>query len=483
MRKNIFTIILIFSLILALENITYAQKELWIDGTPLIYEEAQSIARIIGTGNQFLQAPALNVDKPAAFDIGDKQDFFALNMQKMSDYILKATLRAVSDKAYIFVEDGRTVSDKKINSLLESFDKIYDKITSIFGPLPDGIDGDPRVYLLIMDIIDRANIDGTRIAGYFSPINSYRSTQLGKWTKQRSNEVEMLYIDNLYLEVLKDGGASIVAHEFMHLVQWIRDPLEATWVNEGIAMYAETIMGYSIKDYITAFEKNPDVSLLNWTGGIESYGASYLFFAYLSERFGGDSVIAAIVKNTDQGTTGIEKALSGLGKDISFDRLFSDWSIANYLDNPSIYDGIYGYVNLDIKLKSTNTESQYPLALKESSIKSWSAHYIEFNKKPGETLDLVVQRSDRNDIFAQIIITRGNVYVSQIKSGIEKIGTATIPDVVNKGVLVITCQPNPPNSIRLASNYRYSAEVNAEPMTTSVTTNGRKTTTWGEIKK
>jgi hypothetical protein len=478
--------IIIFSFILIFTNTIYAYQDTWIDGTPLLYEEAQSIARALGTGNQNLLAPALEINKPAVFNVGDMKDFFALNMQKMTQYTLKATLRAVSDKAYIFVEDGRLVNDNKINSLLESFDKIYDAIIEKFGPIPEGVDGDPRIYLLIMDIVDGAKANGARMVGYFSPINEYKNNQLGRLTRQRSNEVEMLYIDSISLDLLKDGGEGVVAHEFTHLVQWSRDPLEDVWVNEGIAMYAETMLGYDVKSYISTFEKNPDVSLLNWSGSIENYGAAYLFFAYLSERFGGDSVIEAIVNNTDQGTVAIEKVLAELGKAESFDQLFSEWVVANYLDNPDIYDGIYGYSKLDIHLKPSGTEIQYPIVLKKSSVMPWSVQYIEFDKEKDNILNLTVFKLIGNDIFAQLILMNDKTDVLQVKSGKDNSGIATIPGEVDKGILVVTSQPNPPNSLRIASTYNYSAEIQtpaSETAAASVAASGKKTITWGSIKK
>jgi len=150
------------------------------------------------------------------------------------------------------------------------------------------------------------------------------------------------------LDFAVDGAESVVAHELAHLVQWARDPEESVWINEGIAVYVEAMLGYEVDSRISAFEKLPGTSLLHWTSSLEDYGAAYLFFAYISDRFGGAPAIAAIVKNRDQGTRGIERALATQGKTISFNRLFSDWAIANYVDDTSVGNGEYGYVTLDI---------------------------------------------------------------------------------------------------------------------------------------
>ena len=481
-KCTITAIILTWSVLLVPDIGCRAYADSWTDGTPYLHEEARFLAQVLGHDDATMRAPSLAApSRAAAYKVGDEREFYAIDLRSDAQYSLKASVRAVSDKAYIFVETGRPAASSKIKPLLDSFDGIYNAITEQFGPPPDSIDGDPRIYLLILDVVDGAQANGTRMLGYFSPINQYRNSQLSRWTDRRSNEVEMLYIDYISLDLGADGAESVVAHEFTHLVQWARDPEESIWVNEGIAVYAEAMLGYEVNSRISAFEEKPDTPLLDWSDSLEDYGAAYLFFAYVSERFGGPPAIAAIVKNRAQGTVGIERSLATLGKSISFHRLFSDWVIANYLDDPHLSDGIYGYSTLDIHLESSVVEARYPIDHKTSTVKPWAARYTEFEKGQSDTLTLTVYENNANDIAAQIIEFGDETDISPIKSSNAQSGVALISQENDKVVLVVTSQPDPPDAKKNSSSYTYSAEIQATAASVA-STSGKKITTWGKIR-
>jgi len=456
----------------------------WVDGTPYFHEEGRLLAQTLGhNNNRFMLAPSLNARLGSpVYKVGDERDFYAVNLRNNIQYSLTASLRAVSDRAYIFVENDKPVTAGKIKAMLASFDRTYEGITGSFGPPPDSIDGDSRIYLLIMDVAGGAQGNGARVVGYFSPINQYRNVQLPLWINRRSNEVEMLYIDYRSLNAPADIAESVVAHEFMHLVEWAYDPGESIWISEGIAVYAEAMLGYEVKSRISEFEKNPDTPLLDWSGSIEDYGAAYLFFAYVSERFGGTPTIAAIVKHREQDTEGIELALAEQRKNISFDRIFSDWVIANYLDDTELNGGIYGYSTLDIHLNASLVEFQYPIDRKESKLKPWTAQYTEFKKGQNDTLNLTVHEDGSDDIVAQVIeIGDDNTNVSSFKSSNAESGAAFIPQKTGKTILVVTSQPNPPNLRMNYSSYNYSAQVQGNVI--SVDPAPSRITTWGRIKR
>jgi len=464
-----------------------AYADAWLDGTPRFHENAVSLAQTLGHSDRTMLAPALaGALPPAAYKVGDEREFYATDMSNGSQYSLTASCRAMSNKAYIFVENGRPAASEKMESLLLAFDRIYDTITGQFGPPPDSVDSDPRVYILLMDIIDDKREDGTRIMGYFDPINQYQNDQLprwARWTRQVSNEVEMFYVDYAALDFKPDGAEGLVAHEFTHLVQWARDPEEAIWIDEGIAVYAEAMLGYKVESLISAFQDKPDIPLLNWYDTLADYGAAYLFFAYVSERYGGIPAIASIVKNADQGTASIEQSLAAQGKSVSFSNLFSDWVIANYLDDPDLGDGVYGYAALDVHLKPSVVEALYPIDSKVFVIEPWSAHYIEFDKGQDDTLALTVANSSsRLDIVAQVMEYGGGIRVSSFKSGEAASGSSLISPESQKAVLVITSQPDPPDSGRRFSSYAYSAEI-WSVISFVVPKPGMKITKWGIIRR
>ncbi len=464
---------------------SYIYADTWIDGTPNLYEESQYLLQRIGWQGRPNMAPAIEgISREPIYKIGDLKKFYAVDMRNNSQYILDATCYAVNDILYVFVEKGNPIAFDRLNSLIDSFGKTYDKVTALLGPPIDNIDNDPRIYILLMDIKDGAPANGVRMLGYFSPLDQFKNTQLVPWTRKRSNEVDLLYIDTISLDLKNITIESVLAHELTHLIQWGNDPEEYLWVNEGIAVYIESYIGYSVKDRISAYEKNPNISLLDWKGNIENYGADYLFFAYISEKYGGPESISAIVKNKNQSTRGIELALAELGRSVSFNKIFSDWVIANYLDNPDIYDGKYGYSTLNIKLSPSATESQYPIDKKFSSVLPWSAQYIEFKKEQDQILKLTLYDNDQDDIKAQLIKidNSGNTEVSSIELNKAQSETVSIPQENNRIIFVVTSQPNPPEVKKNASSYGYSAE--SQVYTIAEVSNKKSLiTTWGNIKQ
>lgn len=476
-------LITIISIFYSLLFVGQVYSDDWIDSNPYLREEAIFLNQVLAQDEGLRLAPALaDVDTPPAYKIGDKREFYALDMRTTDQYELSASVRGISDKAYIFVEEGRSVTTAKANSLLKAFDRIYDTITKHFGPAPDSVDRDPRIYILILNIPDQENPNGSRVLGYYSSINQFRNAVLARWTNRRSNEVEILYIDHAALTGTVNRGEGIIGHEFAHMVQWARDPNESTWVNEGIAVYAEQMLGYGVESRISAYEENIDISLIDWNDTLEDYGAAYLFFAYISERFDGNASIASIVKNRGWDTIGIERALATLGKSVSFDKLFSDWVIANYLDDPKLGDGIYGYTNLDIEIGPSEIEDLYPINSRASKVKPWAARYTEFKKEQDDTLSLTVYESDRDDIVGQIITFGDQTSVSSVKSNANESGTALIPPEGNKAILVVTSQPDWLVPGLDYSDYKYSAEIQAiiAPMEPAA---NASITTWGAIKR
>lgn len=466
-----------------INNFGYSYTQSWIDGTPLLYEDVKSILISVGKGINFSLAPSANLEP--AFRVGDLKQFYALNMVNYTQQVLDASCFVITDKTYVFVDKKLSIEQSKLNSLAESFERIYDTITKQFGPPPTRISNDPRIYILIFDIVDAVRPNGATLLGYFNPIDQFRNAEIPRWIRQKSNEANMLYIDSTSLTAKNINVESVIAHEFTHLIQWARDPEESIWVNEGLAVFTENMLGYNVKDRISAYESNPIVSLRNWENKVENYGFAYLFFAYMYERFGGLPVIADIFKNELEDIAGIEKVLSARGTKETFRQIFSDWVIANYLDNPNISEGRYGYSTIDINLKPSAIETQYPIVQKSLGELPWSVRYIEFNKPEDNTLTLTISESDNLiDINADLIgfESKDQLSISSIKPFNLQSGSAFVSQNNNQVVLVVSSQPDPPDQNR-NSIFFYSAEIKAVPKTISVSISGKATSTWGKIKK
>lgn len=157
----------------------------------------------------------------------------------------------------------------------------------------------------------------------------------------------------------------------------------------------------------------------------------------------------------------------------------------------SVCRGIYGYSTLDVHLKSSVIEAQYPITHKISRVKPWTAQYIEFKKGQDDSLNLTIYSNNVNNIVFQIIEfvfgKIGNeIYVSPIKLNNKGSGTVLVQRETNRIILVVTSQPNQIAERwflrRNDSSYTYSAETKATVASVASTLK-RKITTWGAIKR
>ena len=385
-------------------NPSAAQQE-WIDGTPYFYEHFPNLEPIESVPSAPQQAAPQLV-------VGDKKSFFSIDFRTQQQYSVQATLRAVGRWCYIFVEDeqwGRTLGSGSVETIRRAFDDatpanpskgIYEVQTEVFGPPPD-IDGDPRIYILLLDIRDGATFASGFIAGFFSPVNQQRGAlrhpELG--VTVRSNEIEMLYIDTHPLNAGGEEGLGVLAHEFQHLIHWRYDTNEEVWVNEGCSEYAMFLCGYSVASHVGPFERTPSISLVHWPNGTRSqlahYGAAYLWMLYLHEQYGGAATVSAVVQNRGDGIAGVESALLSKGVGKRFGDIFADWKVANALDDPTFADGRYGYRNERLNIRFRRLHQTYPVTVPSNGLSSFAADYIVFADDGNTGLNLTFDNDGR----------------------------------------------------------------------------------------
>jgi hypothetical protein len=255
----------------------------------------------------------------------------------------------IGDDSEPWLRSQDIITDAQLDYLRDEFDNtIYPTIAAIYGePLPRGDEGQ-KVWTLLFNIRDDAYYDTeatTYIAGYFSASESATNNKnimhidTYDWANRTGPDAARPY--------LYEG---VFAHEFEHLVHFDIDPDEESWVDEGLADLAGFFCGYGhsaghIAYYIVY---HPFTSLTFWGNGLENYGACYLFQLYLFEHYGGAAFTSALVQEQANGIAGVENTLAAFGYKESFDKIFDDWTVANYLDDTRKAGGKYGYYTLDI---------------------------------------------------------------------------------------------------------------------------------------
>ena len=111
-----------------------------------------------------------------------------------------------------------------------------------------------------------------------------------------------------------------MTHELQHAVHWAADTDEESWLNEGLSELAVDAAGHwtpKVADYL----RLPGTSLTQWPSGGQlrspSYGGANLFLDYLAEHYGGDRLIAELVKEPTDGLESVDRVLERLGEDVT----------------------------------------------------------------------------------------------------------------------------------------------------------------------
>ncbi len=271
---------------------------------------------------------------------------------------ITATLRKVSSHAYFYVEDGywNSISSdahnqisSQIDTLAQEFDnRIYPIETNFFGSEPNpGIDDDPHMVILLSPLIEKAG-------GYFDTANEYTRNQIPD-----SNQREMIYVN---INGLADPQKvdPFLAHEFQHLISFnqkelLRQVSDENWLNELRSEYATILLGYSdnfpnsyLAGRVKTFLSSSDDSLTEWKNLPPDYGQIILFAEYIAEHFSAQVIADTLKNNLSAGIASINDALAKNGFPQTFSDIYSDWLIANLLNNTSI-DTLFGYTRESLK--------------------------------------------------------------------------------------------------------------------------------------
>ncbi len=293
--------------------------------------------------------------------VGQTETFHAVDWGADRDIRLAATVRLVGQHCILYVEKGYPVPPSFLDELASTFDQVvYPTLTSLMGPAPDpGIDGEHRIVILLYDFRDpQYQVQGMFLGEDMDPLGP---------SDPDSNRRDMFSLNLPAMLVDWEQAEATSAHELAHLLMFYRDYLldpsprreyegeAATWLEEGIAKYAELATGYGDRanEQLRSFEQSPTKDLTSWSDLNSDYGASYAFVAYLVDRYG-PGLIRELVDQPLDGIAGIDATLQARGVFDDFDSLFDDWVIANFLDGrpPSAPGWSYGPLTVAVEPKA-----------------------------------------------------------------------------------------------------------------------------------
>ncbi len=307
---------------------------------------------------------------PPVYKPGDELKFWVGNVDTMKQYSITAVLRYTTPHLYVWVEKGLDYDHDALIRSAENFEQhIYPTNRAFFGSeWSPGVDNDPRLHIL-HTTSDRM---GNSVAGYYSSADEY-----SRLANPYSNEKEMFYISLSSMLPGTDFYDGVLAHEFQHMIHWANDRNEETWVNEGCSELASYLNGYDPGGFEWLFLLSPDVQLTTWEESIAAaphYGSSYLFMSYFLGRFG-EEAMRRVIAQPANGIAGFDAVLSDYG--LTFEDVFADWLIANYLDDRPNTDLRYNYPKHSFGMVTMDiTHDRYPVQRK-STVRQYAADYVE----------------------------------------------------------------------------------------------------------
>jgi hypothetical protein len=313
--------------------------------------------------------------------LGEQETFYVTNSSEGNTFQVTATLRAIGDHIYLWVENGGNISDADLQALADAFDQtVYPKVRSLWGEeASPGVDGDPRIYGLFAQNL------GPTAAAYFSSDHSYPNAAV-----RTSNAHEMFFFN---LDALTGDDdlpyiENVLSHEFQHMIRTNIHPNLELWLNEGFSEFTQVYLYQELDLTVISFLGTPDTQLNSWTEDEFSrglnYGASLMFLLYLYDQHGIEAISALSADRSQRGLQAADNVLRALGEP-GIDEFFADWVMANALHNPTADEGQYGYRILSPDFPSAleeATTTAYP-SENTGTVQQYATDYIILNNLDG----------------------------------------------------------------------------------------------------
>ena len=319
--------------------------------------------------------PLIAPEPAVGLVVGFTDTFWILDQRTAQLFQAPAMLRLVTDHAYWFVQTD--LADRVLAADLQRSASVFENSTyplihRYFGSEPKpSVDRDGHIVFLL------ANVPG--VAAYFSSADAYPRA-----INPRSNEHEMIYVNLNALRPGQQAFDSTITHEFQHMVHFARCQSQEGWVDEGASELAMRVAGYEGSAPL-AFATHPDVQLTTWsnqpTEVVRHYQAAYLFLRYVAERAGGWDALPRLFETCARGEGLFSAFLSRDPIAPDVDTLFTEWAVANLLQDASVGDGRYGYAGR--RFHASVTGEATPQAAFVGSVPQYGANYVELPAGPG----------------------------------------------------------------------------------------------------
>jgi hypothetical protein len=324
------------------------------------------------------------------YQVGDKEQFWISNSDTAEHHQITATLLYITPHSYFWAEDGPSVDEADMKELMDTFEnEIYPTDREFFGEeFNPGVDGDPHIFVIYASGL------GSNVAGYFNSSDSFNPL-----VKEFSNGHET-YMLSTTQELAAEYTYGVLAHEFVHMIQFASDRNDVSWISEGFAEVGAFLNGYYLGGHDWGYTVDPDLQLTTWESissgdnSSEHYGQAFLYLAYFLDRFGEDAT-KALTSNPENDISSVDDTLAELDitdpltdEIITADDVFMDWAAALYLKDESVGDGRYTYYiypNVP-QTFDTDTIATCPQSPLNFSVNQYGIDYINISCAGDHTL-------------------------------------------------------------------------------------------------
>jgi len=336
----------------------------WKSGTPRMDMKEASLFNANPPPVQQRSSRSVESPRDNTYNPADSKDFWVSATNQNQFTQITATLQYQGEHCNVWVhddcftteedEEGNATEGKtnasRVQALAGKFDQIYPLAVNLLGyeyggkpgengVIDGGIDGDPRIQILVYDIDnnignDDPDLDEGKVVGYFWGKDEYTQAELNKSGQGflKTNLAEIFYIDVAFLIERPELVYSTLIHEFQHMINFNRKWFvlgrrSETWYDEMLSMLAEDVIGPLVE--IESDSENHPISLriplflgTYWFAGVNqwlpenevlfSYSAVYAFGACLIRNYGGPALLAAMLENDTVNQNSVTQALQNI---------------------------------------------------------------------------------------------------------------------------------------------------------------------------
>jgi len=313
------------------------------------------------------------------YKVGDKEKFWVTNNDTAENREITAELLYITPHSYFWAETGTQVDQGDMKKLMDTFENdIYPTDREFFGSESNpGIDGDPHIFVIYASGL------GGNIAGYFNSSDAFNPL-----VQEYSNAHET-YMLSTTQDLADEYTYAVLAHEFVHMIQFASDRNDVSWLGEGFAEVGTFLNGYYAGSFDWLYASEPDLQLTTWGGASDDngphYGQAFLYLTYFLDRFG-EEATKALTNNPENSISSVDDTLAQLaitdpltGQTVTADDVFIDWAAALYLKDKSVGDGRYTYNNYPSvpQTETTETITTCPQAASSHSVSQYGIDYIQ----------------------------------------------------------------------------------------------------------